>query len=526
VSEQQIDLSRVPAGHGGDPSPASTAEHGSSGLPVGSTTAMWGLLAAFVAVWFAYGAIADAGKAVQIDLAEAYVWGREFQLGYNQHPPFWAWIAGVWFMAFPHTNWAFVLLAVLNSAIGLAGAWRIMGRFANGWQRQAAIMLLLCTPFYTFKCYLYNANSIFLSLWPWTCYFFVRSIDTRRTEHAVLFGTMVGLCLLSKYYAIVLILTCLGASFAHPAWRQYYRSASPWIAVATTTVLFLPHAVWALLSDAPPVQYALGLTGIGVRSTIGYTLNLLLEVTLFHVVVVAIVLLSRRRGTEETDVAARTPHRAFLTALAFLPLAFTLLFGLCFEIPIAPKMLIGMFPLAPLWLLQVVPSVNGRWVFRRAAFVAVGTAAVALIASPAIAYSTFTWNRKDPDWLLPKQELAREATRLWHRETHAPLRFVGGSSHFGNSVAFYSTDRPSGFVLLDFRQAPWVTPQALWRDGLLAVCMHEDAACVQAATRLMHADTTHMQLSLKHSFWGREREPVTIEIFINPPHPETQHGAG
>ena len=139
MSEQQIDLSRVPAGHGGDPSPASKAEHAPIGLPVGSTTAMWGLLAAFVAVWFAYGAIADAGKAVQIDLAEAYVWGREFQLGYNQHPPFYAWIAGVWFMAFPRTNWAFVLLAVLNSAIGVAGAWRLTGLFANGWQRQAAI---------------------------------------------------------------------------------------------------------------------------------------------------------------------------------------------------------------------------------------------------------------------------------------------------------------------------------------------------------------------------------------------------
>ncbi len=153
------------------------SQHAPIGLPVGSTTAMWGLLAAFVAVWFAYGAIADAGKAVQIDLAEAYVWGREFQLGYNQHPPFYAWIAGVWFMAFPRTNWAFVLLAVLNSAIGVAGAWRLTGLFANGWQRQAAMMLLLCTPFYTFKCYLYNANSIFLSLWPWTCYFFVRSIE-------------------------------------------------------------------------------------------------------------------------------------------------------------------------------------------------------------------------------------------------------------------------------------------------------------------------------------------------------------
>ena len=185
--------------------------------------------------------------------------------------------------------------------------------------------------------------------------------------------------------------------------------------------------------------------------------------------------------------------------------------------PIAPKMLIGMFPLVPLWLLQVVPSVNGSMgvpagSLRRGRH---GCRRADRVTGDRLLHVHV--ESQSPDWLLPKQELAREATRLWHRETHAPLRFVGGSSHFGNSVAFYSTDRPSGFVLLDFRQAPWVTPQALWRDGLLALCMHEDAACVQAATRLMHADTTHRQLSLKHSFWGREREPVTIEIFINLP---------
>ena len=35
--------------------------------------------------------------AIHNDMAEAYVWGREFQLGYNQHPPFWAWICGAGF---------------------------------------------------------------------------------------------------------------------------------------------------------------------------------------------------------------------------------------------------------------------------------------------------------------------------------------------------------------------------------------------------------------------------------------------
>ena len=53
----------------------------------------------------------------------------------------------------------------------------LIGRFADGEKRMAATALLLLTPFYTFLSYKYNANSIFLSIWPWTRYFFVRSID-------------------------------------------------------------------------------------------------------------------------------------------------------------------------------------------------------------------------------------------------------------------------------------------------------------------------------------------------------------
>jgi hypothetical protein len=48
-----------------------------------------------------YGAISAAPAAIHNDMAEAYDWGREFQLGYFQHPPFWAWIAGLWFEVFP-----------------------------------------------------------------------------------------------------------------------------------------------------------------------------------------------------------------------------------------------------------------------------------------------------------------------------------------------------------------------------------------------------------------------------------------
>ena len=157
------------------------------------------LVVVFVAVWTAYGTVSGASGAIHNDMAEAYAWGREFQLGYEKHPPFWAWIAGLWFEVLPRADWAFVLLAVCNAALGLYGSWTLIGDFAEGDKRLAATALLLLTSYYTFLALKYNANSIFLSLWPWTMHFLVRSIDDRRLADAILFGLFIGMALLSKY---------------------------------------------------------------------------------------------------------------------------------------------------------------------------------------------------------------------------------------------------------------------------------------------------------------------------------------
>ncbi len=478
---------------------------------------LFGLLAVFVALWFAYEAIPGTAKALHNDMTEAYVWGREFQLGYNQHPPFWAWVAGLWFMVFPRTNWPFILLALLNSAVGLAGAWRLVGLFAGGWTRRAAVLLLLCTPFYTFKSYNFNANSIFLSLWPWTCYFFLRSMDTRRRGAAVLFGAMVGLCLLSKYYAIVLILTCAGASFAHPGWRAYYRSASPWISCGVAAAMFLPHLAWAVLSGAPPVDYALGITGLGLVPMLGNSVSFLLEVAAFNLGVVAVVVLSRRRAEAGARADLRQPDRAgVLAALVFLPVGITVLFGLALQLQVAGKMVIGVCPLLPLWLLLSVPTVRPRVACAIAAAAVLASSVIALAASPFIARYTFRVSNNEA-WALPQRELAVAATRLWRQETGIPLRLVGGSKFIGNAVAFYSADRPAGFIFLSQRQSPWVTDAALARDGLLAVCLPGDQACTDAATRLMSASSRRTALTLAHTDGDQARAPVTIDVFVIPP---------
>jgi len=199
------------------------------GLP-----AVLGGLASFAAIWALYFTITEAPVAIKHDMTEAYAWGHEFQLGYNQHPPFWAWICGLWFSVFPRTNWAFALLSSLNAGIGLWGAWMAIGNFVEGRKRIAAWALLLLTPLYTFYAYRYDANTIFLSIWPWTLHYFMTSLKSRRIGDAVAFGVFVGLAVMSKYYALILVATCLLAALQHPCGgntlllrRPMFRRPSP-----------------------------------------------------------------------------------------------------------------------------------------------------------------------------------------------------------------------------------------------------------------------------------------------------------
>ncbi len=168
-----------------------------SGQPWPSNLAATAGFVLFFAAWTTSEAFLEASKSLHFDLLEAFAWGQEFQLGYNQHGPFWAWIAGAWFLVFPNTNAAFVLLEALNATLGLVGAWLLIGLFARGWTRHAATLLLVATPFYTFQAYKYNANTIFLSLWPWTLFFFVKSLDNMKMRNAVLFGVFAAFSILS-----------------------------------------------------------------------------------------------------------------------------------------------------------------------------------------------------------------------------------------------------------------------------------------------------------------------------------------
>ena len=475
----------------------------------------------YVALWTIINTVSNAG-AFDHDMSEAYVWGREFQLGYFQHPPFWAWLAGIWFTIFPHAAWPFALLGAVNAGAGLLGVWWLSGCFAAGEKRLSATLLLLLTPSYTYLAYHYNANTIFLSLWPWTAFFFVRSLEGNRRTDAVLFGCFAGLGMLSKYSAIVLLGSCLLAAWAHPRRRAYFTSSSPYISIGLCAVLLLPHIWWLVKTGFLPFHYFASETGRTWFFALGQTLNMALAFIAVQIPIAFLIwIVLRQRPAGERHGGWNDPQLRLLAILGFAPILLTLAASIAFRVNLTTDQTVAVGCLVPLCLIQIAGRGDFKRLFRVTSRAVVGTSAVALLISPALAYAHLIHRsavfQSVPMADQPVKELADISTRLWHQKTGLPLRNVTGSVPYADDIVFYSGDRPSEFVGFDLRRSLWITPEGLFHDGLLIVCAENDEQCRTSAASFASPQAQRIAVTLTHAFWNWRGPAKNFTLIIVPP---------
>jgi 4-amino-4-deoxy-L-arabinose transferase-like glycosyltransferase len=478
------------------------------------------LIAAFALAYAAISVLSTGSGAIHQDMVEAYVWGRQFELGYYKHPPLWAWIAGGWFSILPRTAWAFALLCGVNVAAGLWGSWLLIGQFASGDRRLAAFLLLLVTPFYGFTAYVFNANSIFISLWPWTAYAFVRAMDERRLIPAAAFGALAAADMLSKYYALALLLACLAAALAHPKAKAYFTSPSPWVSVLVGAVLVAPHVWWLTQTGFLPFSYFHTETGRSLAYSAGTAGRLLLADLASLAIVMVLVFVSARSGPRRIASGAvalvREPRLRLMTVLALAPLILTLIFGLAFRLKLSSNWTIAIFPLAPLALIELADPPRPASLARFTVGLAVIAAMLGLILAPL----TDRFSGPTSRIMQPTRELASTAAALWRARTQAPIAIVGGDELYAEALAFYGPDRPQVFVYFDPHLAPWITPGALAARGLLAVCPAADTVCVAGAVHYSTPATDWTRITLTRQAGGHSGLAQAFIIGVTPPPPQ------
>ena len=167
--------------------------------------ALWlvtGFAAVHAVLWTLILVNLKTGQDVHMDVAEAYAWGQKFLLGYGKHPPLSGWVAGVWFMLFPVTDWATYALAMATLGCGLVICWLLALRVVDRRRAFFVVVMLALYPIFNFKGFKYNPDLLQLVTLPLMVLAYLDAFEKRSIKSGVWLGLAGVLALMTKYWVL------------------------------------------------------------------------------------------------------------------------------------------------------------------------------------------------------------------------------------------------------------------------------------------------------------------------------------
>src|SRR5260221_9824871 len=201
-----------------------------------------------------------------MDVAEAFGWGQKFLLGYGKHPPLSGWVAGVWFMIFPVTDWATYALAMATLGCGLVICWLIALRVVDHRRAFLVVVMLALYPIFNFKGFKYNPDLLQLVTLPLVVLAYLDAFEKRSIKSGLWLGLAGALALMTKYWVLTMIGAIGLAALIHPDRLKFLGSPAPWVAIATLVIATIPHLVWLKEVDFLPLTYAGDVYGLSSRA--------------------------------------------------------------------------------------------------------------------------------------------------------------------------------------------------------------------------------------------------------------------
>jgi 4-amino-4-deoxy-L-arabinose transferase-like glycosyltransferase len=445
--------------------------------PARCERAMGLLLTAYAAVWTVYATISKSGRDIHSDMGELFSWSQEVGLGTSKHPPLAAWLTGAWFSVFPREDWAYYLLAIIVATLSLWIVWKASKPYLPPDKRVIGIALLTFVPFYNFHAIKFNVNTVLMPCWAATTWWFLRSLETRRAQWAILAGIGAAAAMLGKYWSIFL-LGGLGVAALQDARRTaYFRSPAPWLTILVGTVLMAPHIAWLIKYDFEPFRYALNVHEATFLSAASSSFDFIAGSLAYIAAPIVLSVVATRptiRAVEDTLWPAEPERRTIVIAFA-APLILAGLAAIPLQIIIVSLWSMSAMTLLPTVLLSSPLVVMERAVSVRLLVLAVGFPLLMVAISPLVAITIHSKGTTSEEGHY--RLIAQAVEHAWRKHTNLPLRIVGSSSDLANGVIFYLPDRPSTFVILNPRETPWVDDARIRREGIAIVCPEQDMDC-------------------------------------------------
>jgi hypothetical protein len=458
------------------------------------TAAFAAFLALHAAVWTVLPALFFLN--LPLDLIEALIYGREWQLGYDKLPPLPWWMAEATYRAFrvDASYYAMAQVAVLATFILVRATARpLVGPVGA----LVAVLIVDGLHYFNFTAPKFNHDVIQLPFWALAGFAYWAALRRGRMLHWVLLGLGVGLAFWAKYFVLVLAVPlALFTLFDRDA-RKTLATPGPWVAAAVALAVMSPHLAWLVRNDFLPIGYAEA-RAIPFRGALDYILKppgfLVTQLGfLVPALLIAAPYLRRDvRAPEKDPASADAFDRRIVTLLAFGPALTVVLLSL-----LTGRGTVAMWGY-PLWLfLGLWIVLHGRALERvtlmRIVFLW-GVIFTGFAAAFAIHYAVVP--RLDQERyiaiLFPGDRLGAELSRRYRAMTGKPLAYVIGAMWAGGNVSRYAPERPR--VLIDGRpsRAPWIDLGDLRAHGAAVVWLEGDGRAVPPAFRAI-ADDAEVQ---------------------------------
>jgi 4-amino-4-deoxy-L-arabinose transferase-like glycosyltransferase len=451
------------------------------------TAAFAAFLAIHAVVWTALPAALYAN--LPLDLIEALVYGREWQLGYDKLPPLPWWLVEATYRLFGH-DIAYYVLAQVAVIVAFVLVWVTARPLVGTIGALVAVLIVDGLHYVHYTAAKFNHDVIQLPFWALAGYGFHRALRGGRLVHWVLLGAAIGLALWAKYFVVVLALPLALFVVVDARARQNLRTSGPYVAAAVALLVAAPHLAWLVHNDFLPFRYA-DARAAHARNLGEYVFHPLefaasqLFFLLPALAIAAPLLWPRAR---KTDAAADAYDRRIVTVLAFGPAVTLLALSLA-----TGRALIAMWGY-PLWLFL------GLWIvliwgraIDRARLTRITTIWAVVFVGFALAFivNYAVLPRYDGRYRAahyPGEQLAAEMSTRFRAATGRPLAYVVSDMWVGGNVGHYAPERPRVLIDADPRRAPWIDLADLKRRGAIVVWTSGDPQTLPPAWRAIAAD--------------------------------------
>jgi len=441
------------------------------------------------AVWTALPALLYPN--LPLDLIEALMYGREWQLGYDKLPPLPWWLVQVVYQ-FVGQDFAYYLLAQIAVAAGFAFVFLTARALVGPLGALASILIVDGLHYLNYTSAKFNHDVIQLPFWAMAGFAFHRALRGRQNADWLLLGLAVGISLWAKYFVAVLAIPLALFVFIDRDARKAIRTPGPYIAMAAALVTMAPHLVWLVNNDFLPFTYAehRAMPSRGLIDHVWHPLQFAIGQLFFLLpaLLIATPLFLPRSAEPPAAASADAYDRRIVTLLAFGPMATVLAMA-----ALSGRGTIAMWGY-PLWLFL------GLWIVLAAKRAIVSVRLGRVVAIWGIVFTSLglafianyavlpQYDHRYRAVFYPGADLAREISDRYRAVTGKAPLYVIGTMWDGGNIEHYAPSHPRNLVDGKPARAPWIDLADLRARGAVVVWTFGDQKVIPPQFRTIAAD--------------------------------------